>query len=290
MKSALLFLIVFFCSVSTANAAYHNATTIIRKGEIPGSFLVTTTLNDIGPIPDSNICNGTITSTAYPCGYTFAIYPIATNGSVATARLITDLVDRRPPNQCSTSTCKTNIATAKTIGELVPLMKYRGGFGIAKTELIRPYFELEGFRSCLYFSNSSAVGNGSSGRFDCSPLIPLTTSCDILDTDALVNFGTFGNDVVSRQASGSFKIDCSGDSSVRVKFASNVTNMSLSQDGKLTASLKVRNSTPGANSLESFVNVRAGTQEIFIDGDLKNNNTSHTGPFSASVVLIVEVA
>ncbi len=197
MKSALLFLIVFFCSVSTANAAYHNATTIIRKGEIPGSFLVTTTLNDIGPIPDSNICNGTITSTAYPCGYTFAIYPIASNGSVATARLITDLVDRRPPNQCSTSTCKTNIATAKTIGELVPLMKYRGGFGIAKTELIRPYFELEGFRSCLYFSNSSAVGNGSSGRFDCSPLIPLTTSCDILDTDALVNFGTFGNDVVS---------------------------------------------------------------------------------------------
>jgi hypothetical protein len=26
---------------------------------------------------------------------------------VATARLITDLVDRRPPNQCSTSTCNS---------------------------------------------------------------------------------------------------------------------------------------------------------------------------------------
>jgi len=287
MKSALLFLIVFFCSVSTANAAYHNATTIIRKGEIPGSFLVTTTLHDIGQIPDRNLCYGITTNT---CGYAFVIYPIMSTGAVASPMLLQSLVNRDPPNICSYSTCNTSLASATTLLDLVPLMKHRGAFGNTKTELLRPWFTLIGFKSCLYFSYTTSIGNGSSGRFDCSELIPLTTSCDILDTDALVNFGSFGNDVVSRQASGSFKINCSGDSSVRVKFASNVTNMSLSQDGKLTASLKVRNSTPGENSLESFVNVRAGTQEIFIDGDLKNNNTSHTGPFSASVVLIVEVA
>jgi hypothetical protein len=169
-------------------------------------------------------------------------------------------------------------------------MKLRGGFGVTKTELYFPRGQITGFKTCLYAWVTSPVGNGSGGVFDCSELIPLTASCDILDTDAVVDFGPIRSDVTSRQASGSFKVNCSNDTDIRVKFASSVTDMKLSQDGKLSVSLKVRNAKPGVNALESFVTVVAGTQEIFIDSDLKNANTSHTGPFSASVVAIVEVA
>ncbi len=76
---------------------------------------------------------------------------------------------------------------------------------------------------------------------------------------------------------------------MRVKFSSNVDNIILSEDKKLSSSLKIRGSTPGNNSMESLIKVPAGGTEVFIDGELKNDNTSHTGPFSASVVAIVEV-
>ncbi|EPA6640842.1 hypothetical protein NGC47_15380 [Serratia marcescens] len=294
MKGFLLFLGILLGWASWANAAYHDAPTSVRKGEEPGTYLITTTLNDIAPIPSWNACHYTTSNTGYSCGYVFGLYSAHWDGNVypGGAMISIPLVDRTPPNQCNTSNCNTSLATAQTIGELVPLMKLRGGFGVTKSALYRPGAEGKrpGFKTCIYSWRASAIGNVDGGLFDCSELIPLTASCDILDTDAVVDFGPIRSDVASRQASGSFKVNCSNDTDIRVKFASSVTDMKLSQDGKLSVSLKVRNAKPGVNSLESFVTVVAGTQEIFIDGDLKNANTSHTGPFSASVVAIVEVA
>ncbi|CAI0934821.1 Uncharacterised protein [Serratia ficaria] len=76
---------------------------------------------------------------------------------------------------------------------------------------------------------------------------------------------------------------------MRVKFSSNVDNISLSEDKKLIVSLKVRDSTPGNSSMDSLIKVPGGGVDMFIDGELKNDKSSHAGPFSATVVAIVEI-
>lgn len=120
-------------------------------------------------------------------------------------------------------------------------------------------------------------------------LCPFETTCDIKDSNAIVDFGTFSNDEKTRRANASFRIDCSSDAFMRIKFSSNVDNIALSEDKKLSVSLKIRGSTPGNNSMESLIKVPGDGADVFIDGELKNDNSSHSGPFSAAVVAIVEI-
>ncbi|WP_145957236.1 MrpH family fimbial adhesin [Serratia ficaria] len=196
------------------------------------------------------------------------------------------LVDKNPPSSCHTADCNVSLTGARTLGELVPLMKYRGAFGKPSTQFAA---YSQRYRTCILVTWVQAQTT-SQYYVDCSPVKETNAGCDINDDNAIIDFGTFSNDVKTRQANGSFRVHCANDSNIRVKFLSNSTKISLSDDGKLNAGLKIRNSTPGSTELESFIKLPAGEQKIFIDAELSNDKTSHVGPFSASVVAIVEVA
>ncbi len=178
----------------------------------------------------------------------------------------------------------------ETIGDLVPAIQALGGFGKTRSSAINYNRIMMGFQTCI---GHQQIKNGVISGFqayDCGPTQPLITTCNITDSNAIVDFGTFSNDEKTRRANGSFRIECSNDAVMRVKFSSNVDNIVLSQDKKLSVGLKIRGSTPGNNSMESLIKVTGGGTDVFIDGELKNDNSSHTGPFSASVVAIVEIA
>ena len=98
-------------------------------------------------------------------------------------------------------------------------------------------------------------------KFGCTPSIPKTLTCDILDTNAVVDFGSFSNDVTARQATGTIKVNCSSEAYLRVKFNSNVTNMPLSQDGRLTASLKFEDLIAGVG--DNYVKVPWQQRNIY---------------------------
>ncbi|NGH10188.1 hypothetical protein G5643_15935 [Serratia marcescens] len=287
MNKIFLFSITFFFLAAGVKAAFHEA--IVTNNGLAGTNVHRLSLTPISVSPALSAPNGCSKAVwpSYPCFIGIQLEAMTPNGPKNLFNAV--LVDRNPPNWCNSGECNVSVANAATIGELVPLMKLRGSFGktIESSVYITP--NATGLRTCVWVQRTEATTT-SGQRFDCGNTFPLISSCDIIDTDAVIDFGSFSNDVTNRQASGSFKVNCTGDANMRVKFASSVTNMPLSQDGKLNASLKVRNSTPGNTETESFIKVSSGNQEIFIDGELKNNNTSHTGPFSTSVVAIVEIA
>lgn len=289
MRKFFLFLTVLFFCAENANAAFHEA--IVKTTLVSGiNYRIDITPISVSPaLSYTNMCNDTY-SRGYPCVYGIHAYAVNAQGTSSFLAASGTLVDRNPPNWCNSAGCNVSVGKAKTVGELVPLMQYRGAFGKTNTYHANIARNVVGLKTCLRIAISEPTGNLSIHLADCGPVFPLITTCDIVDTNAVVDFGYFGSDVTSRQASGSFKINCSSAANVRVKFASSVTHIPLSEDGRLNASLKVRNSKPGSTETESFIEVPGGEQEIFIDGELKNNDTSHTGPFSASVVAIVEVA
>lgn len=291
MNKILLFLITFFFLAAGVKAAVFHEAIVINNGRV-GTNAYSISLTAVSLSPTLSAHNGCQRSLnpSYDCHISIRLERVYSNGQwdpVWLHEVI--LVDRNPPNWCNSGDCNVTVADAATIGELVPLMKLRGSFGKTVTRNVSISAQVIGLRTCVWLYRIETTTT-SGYRYDCGDTLPLMSSCDIIDTDAIIDFGSFSNDVTNRQASGSFKVNCTGDANLRVKFAQSVTNMSLSQDGKLNASLKVRNSTPGNTETESFIKVSSGNQEIFIDGELKNNNTSHTGPFSTSVVAIVEIA
>ncbi|WJD88302.1 hypothetical protein QRD25_01535 [Serratia marcescens] len=289
MNKILLFLITFFFLAAGVKAAAFHEAIVINNGMV-GANAYNISLTAVSLSPALSAPNGCRRSRnpSYDCRISIQLERVYSNGSwMGMSEVL--LVDRNPPNWCNSGDCNVTVADAETIGELVPLMKLRGSFGQTVTKAVYIPAQVIGLRTCVYVYRVETTTT-SAYRYDCGDILPLISSCDIIDTDAIIDFGSFSNDVTNRQASGSFKVNCTGDANLRVKFAQSVTNMSLSQDGKLNASLKVRNSTPGNTETESFIKVSSGNQEIFIDGELKNNNTSHTGPFSTSVVAIVEIA
>lgn len=290
MKTIFLLVSLLFVGGAGASGAFHETIVEVKKD---GSYhrLTLTALSVSPALTAPNACNRTSSDINYPCSISVKLFLMGSAGKRYETALVAFLISRDPPNQCYFDGCYVSLSGAATIGDLVPLINYAGHLGKSASirMFVNPAWDIVGTMTCIYTAVGSFNG-GSSYTADCGPTTPFTTSCDVLDTDAVVDFGSFSNDVKSRQASGSFKVNCSGGANIRVKFSSNVANIALSEDKKLNASLKIRNSTPGSNEMESFIKVPSGEQEVFIDGDLKNNNTSHTGPFSASVVAIVEIA
>ncbi|MCC4106636.1 fimbrial protein [Serratia ureilytica] len=269
MKKIFLLLIVFFGGSTGAQAADAEIIPHIESYRSPGYYWLNFTfLQLIASSTQPNLCYQ-----RNPCilGVAFTIGGQIRGGfDIANAY-----------SKCYTDDCKTSTLTAKTMGELAPLVKYLGHNGTRTPRSLEYIGDME-IRLC--FTAASPLV----GTFACGPVIPTTTTCDILDTNATVDFGSFSSDVTARQASGNIRVNCSNEAYVRVKFVSNVTNMPLSQDGRLTASLKFRDEIAGTGG-ENYLRLPGGSREIFIDGELRNNNTSHTGPFSVPVVAIVEL-
>ncbi len=268
-KIFLLLLIVFFGGMNAARAANFEAIPRIEPTSGSYAFLSFTFLRILPESQEPNPCYGQ-RDCMLSVVMTLSSSPRA---SVALAEA---------NSSCNTADCKTSTSTAKTMGELAPLVRYLGRNGTNSTRDINQVGSWP-LRLCF----GVAINGRWSGAFGCGPEIPKTNSCDILDTNAIVDFGTFSSDVTARQATGTIKINCASEAYLRVKFNSNVTNMPLSQDGRMTASLKFRDLIAGVG--ENYVKVPGGNREIFIDGELRNNNTSHTGPFSVPVVAIIEL-
>lgn len=269
MKKFFLLLIVFFGGMNVARSADFEAIPHIEKTSGTYAWLSFTFLY---LLPDSQVPNPCLGQ--YNCQITLAMtllsYP-RVNALIAW-----------PNDSCNTADCNVSTRTARTMGELAPLVRHYGRNGAKSTRDIN-----ELGTKPLQFCFTWTLNGYYQGIFGCGPVISSTTTCDILGTDAVVDFGTFSNDVTARQATGTIRVNCSSEAYLRVKFNSNVTNMPLSQDGRLTASLKFRDLISGVG--ENYVKVPGGNREIVIEGELKNNNTSHTGPFSAPVVAIVEI-
>ncbi|MDT3252436.1 hypothetical protein QZQ97_16095 [Serratia sp. root2] len=294
MKIFSLILATLFGYATGANAVFHEAS-VQQLEPAGGSFykysITAISVSSLAPFPNQCYYSA---STYLDCDISISLQRIYANGTAVgsnayvfapLARRLNGLGSCYPAGGPD---CKS-INEAKTIGELVPLMKLSGVFGKTATGNVHIGNNIIGVRSCIRTYVQSSVSGGVSFD-DCGPTLPVKTTCSIADSNAIIDFGSFSNDVVTRKASGSFRVNCSGEAYMRVKFASSVTDMSLSQDGKLRASLKVRNSIPGLTDLESFIKVPGGSQEIVIDSELKNSGSSHTGPFFASAVAIVEIA
>lgn len=269
MKKIFLLLIVFFGGMNMARSADFEAIPHIEKTSGSYAWLSFTFLY---LLPDSQVPNPCLGQYDCRIGLTMALagYP----------RVSLALV--WPNDSCNTADCNISTRTARTMGELAPLVRHLGRNG---TKSYRDINDIgtRPLQLCFYWT----LNGYYQSIFGCGPLISSTTTCDILDTNASVDFGTFSNDVTARQATGTIKVNCSSEAYLRVKFNSNVTNIPLSQDGLMTASLKFRDLIAGVG--ENYVKVPGGNREIFVDGDLRNNNTSHTGPFSVPVVAIVEI-
>ncbi|BEN61793.1 hypothetical protein NGC47_15375 [Serratia marcescens] len=268
MKNIFLLLIVFFGGMNVARSADFEAIPRIENKDAYYAHLSFTFLNVSSDSTLPNYCF----QSKNPCMMALVM---TVGGNPV---LSVPLVDAN--SSCNTADCNTSTRTARTMGELAPLIRYLGRNGQSSPRELRQVGGWD-IQLCLSFSNPNFA------KFGCTPSIPKTLTCDILDTNAVVDFGSFSNDVTARQATGSIKVNCSSEAYLRVKFNSNVTNMPLSQDGRLTASLKFRDLIAGVG--DNYVKVPGGNREIFIDGELRNNNTSHTGPFSVPVVAIIEL-
>ncbi len=270
MKKIFLLLIVFFGGMNMARSADFEVIPHIESTSPTYAWLSFTFLY---LLPDSQVANPCFAQ--YNCQLGLSMY----NGSYPRVGVALTYAN----DSCNTADCNTSTRTAKTMGELAPLVKKFGRNGTKSNKDINNLGPSPYLRMCFHWS----LNGYYQGFFGCGPEIAKTTTCDILDTDAVVDFGSFSNDVTARQATGTIKVNCSSEAYLRVSFNSNVTNMPLSQDGRMTASLKFRDLIAGVG--ENYVKVPGGNREIFIDGDLRNNNTSHTGPFSVPVVAIVEI-
>ncbi|BEO59201.1 hypothetical protein SMQE22_43470 [Serratia marcescens] len=269
MKKIFLVLIVFLGGINVASSANFEAIPRIEPVSGSSAFLSFTFLRILPESQEPNPCYG-----QRNCMLS-VVMTLSNSPRVSVA-----LAEAN--SSCNTADCKTSTSTAKTMGELAPLVRYLGRNGTNSTRDINQIGNWP-LRLCF----GVAINGNWGGPFGCSPEIPRTNSCDILDTNAIVDFGSFSSDVTARQATGSIKINCASEAYLRVKFNSNVTNMSLSQDGRMSASLKFRDLIAGVG--ENYVKVPGGNREIYIDGELRNNNTSHTGPFSVPVVAIIEI-
>lgn len=279
--------ILLFSSCTWGSGAYHDVSFNFNINNVaPGrdaQFSVTAiSVSSIAPFNNSCYDSGTGTpgNPYYTCQTYIVVLPVNARGESLKVLSSAVLLDTKLTGNLSYA----------TIGELVPAMQAFGGFGKTKIGTTINNSTIVGFKTCIEQTKIKNSSTSSSVRHDCGPIEPIKTTCNITDSNAIIDFGTFSNDEKTRRANGSFRIDCSNDAFMRVKFSSNVDNIALSQDKKLSVGLKIRGSTPGNNSMESLIKVTGGGSEVFIDGELKNDNSSHAGPFSASVVAIVEIA
>ncbi|CAI2151647.1 Uncharacterised protein [Serratia ficaria] len=286
MKKFYCLFALLFSSYTWGNGAYHDVSfNFNTNNAAPGGYAQ----YDITPIsisplaPFKNYCasngNGSPGQPYYTCQTAIVVYTLNASGGRHSTIYSGSLLDTKI----------TGARPGDTIGELVPAMQLFGGFGKTSSSAIYYSPAIVGYQTCIVHQK---IKNGVISAFqayDCGPAQPLKTTCNITDSNAIVDFGTFGNDEKTRRANGSFRIDCSNDAFMRIKFSSNVDNIVLSEDKKLSVSLKIRDSTPGNSSMESLIKVPGGGVDVFIDGELKNDNSSHAGPFSASVVAIVDI-
>lgn len=282
MKKFYCLFALLFSSYTWGSGAYHDVSfNFNTNNAAPGGYAqYSITPISISPLaPFKNYCdsNG---SSSYTCQTAIVVFTVNAQGSLLTGLYSALLLDTKI----------TGARPYNTIGELVPSMQSFGGFGKTMSDSMYYNPAIVGFQTCIHHAYIKNASTSSAVRYDCGPTQPIKTTCNITDNNAIVDFGTFSNDEKTRRANGSFRIECSSDAFMRVKFSSDVDNIVLSQDKKLSVSLKIRGSTPGKNSMESLINVPGGGAEVFVDGELKNDNSSHTGPFSAAVVAIVDIA
>ncbi|QXX96923.1 hypothetical protein IM817_01450 [Serratia marcescens] len=292
MRKMVLSLLMWIGFTGGIQAAFYE-TSIRNNGVVSSGNGYTTndvsvTLISFSPnSPVVNDCNITIHPYARGrCSSSIYVYSVRADGftyySAFAVALFTNVT---PP--C----CDVNMYYASTLGELVPLMRNNGAFGKTVTLRLSIPSNAMGLKTCIITAYGNQQGSSYfAGPYDCTPVVPIDTTCDIVDTNASIDFGTLSNDVSTKKSSSSFRVNCSGDAKLRIKFDKDISRLSLSNDGLLYSSLKIRDSISNISGNDIFVSVSAGSQEIFIDAEFHNNGSSHVGEFSASAVAIIEIA